>query len=93
MGHQFKFKMEYGPNDLQISQLYEGRIDPAQVRFDPDEVEKVECYKLDELDVLIRNGRVAFSGWFVQLLRWYQNRPSELQVVKTYSKRRLLMDR
>jgi len=86
-----KFKMEYGPNDLEISQLYEGRIDAAQVRFDPVEVEKVDCYKLDELEELIRNGQVAFSGWFVQLLRWYQNRPSELQVVKTYSKRRLLM--
>jgi isopentenyldiphosphate isomerase len=83
--------MDYGPNDREICQLYEGRVDPSRVRFDPVEVERIAFYSLNELEQLIQNGQVAFSGWFVQLLRWYQNRPSELQVLETYSKRRLLL--
>jgi isopentenyl-diphosphate delta-isomerase type 1 len=86
-----KFKMDYGPNDREICQLYEGRVDPSRVRFDPVEVEQVAFFSLGELEELIRNGQVAFSGWFVQLLRWYQERPSDLQVVETFSKRRLLL--
>lgn len=86
-----KFKMGYGPNDRQICQLYEGRVDPAQVRFDPVEVERIAYYSLDELEELIRAGQVAFSGWFIQLLQWYLGRPSILQVLKSYSKKRLLL--
>jgi isopentenyldiphosphate isomerase len=85
-----KFKMDYGPNDREISQLYEGRVDPAQVRFDPVEVERIECYSLDELEELIRNDQGAFSGWFEQLIRWYQGKTSKLHVLKNYNKARLL---
>ena len=86
-----KFKMEYGPNDREICQLYEGRVDPSRVRFDPVEVEKVDYYRLDELEELIRNGQVAFSNWFVQLIQWYLGKPSKLQVLNNYSKARLLL--
>jgi isopentenyldiphosphate isomerase len=86
-----KFKMDYGPNDREICQLYEGCADPAGVRFDPGEVEWIACYSLDELEELIRNGLVAFSGWFVQLLRWYMEMPSELHLLRNYSKKRLLL--
>jgi isopentenyldiphosphate isomerase len=86
-----KFKMEYGPNDWEICQLYEGRADPAMLRFDPIEVERVACYTLGELEALITQGQVAFSGWFVQLLRWYLGKPSDLQVIKNYSKKHLLL--
>jgi isopentenyl-diphosphate Delta-isomerase len=86
-----KFKMDYGPNDKEICLLYEGRVNPSRVRFDPVEVERIDFYSLNELDGLIRNGQVAFSGWFVQLLRWYQGRPSRLQVLRNYSKLRLLL--
>ena len=86
-----KFKMDYGPNDREICQLYEGRADPARVRFDPVEVEWLASYTLAELDAQIRVRQVAFSGWFVQLLQWYLGRPSELQVLRYYSKKRLLL--
>jgi len=86
-----KFKMDYGPTDREICQLYEGYVDPARLRFDPIEVERIASYGLDELDKLISNKRVAFSGWFVQLLYWYLGRPSELQVLINYSKKRLLL--
>ena len=86
-----KFKMDYGPYDREVCQLYEGLVDPSRVRFDPVEVERIAFYNLDELEELIRNRHVVFSGWFVQLIHWYLNRPSELQVLKTYSKKRLLI--
>ncbi len=86
-----KFKMVYGPNDNEICQLYEGFADPALVHIDPLEVEQVACYSLDELEALIRDGKVTFSGWFVQLVRWYLGRPSELQILKDFTRERLLL--
>ena len=38
-----KFKMDYGLNDREICQLYEGRVEPARVCFDPVEVERIDC--------------------------------------------------
>jgi isopentenyldiphosphate isomerase len=86
-----KFKMDYGPTDSEICQLYEWIVDPALVHFDPFEVEGIACYSLDDLETLIRNGKVAFSGWFVQLIHWYLGKPSELQVLKIYTRKRLLL--
>jgi hypothetical protein len=54
-------------------------------------VEWTACYSLIELEVLIRNGKVAFSSWFVQLIHWYLGKSSELQVLKNYSHKRLLL--
>jgi isopentenyldiphosphate isomerase len=86
-----KFKLDYGPNDREICQLYEGKVDPSLVRFDPLEVEAVTSYSLDELEALIRDGKRLFSGWFIQLIRWYLGGPSELQVLKLSSRPRLLL--
>ena len=86
-----KFKMDYGPCDREICQLFEGRVDPSWVRFDPVEVERIACYSLDELEEFIRNGQVEFSGWFVQLIQWYLGKSSKLQVLKKYNRTRLLL--
>jgi isopentenyldiphosphate isomerase len=86
-----KFKMDYGPNDREICRLYEGTVDPTLVHYDPLEVEWTACYSLIELEALIRNGKVAFSSWFVQLIHWYLGRSSELQVLINYSHKRLLL--
>jgi isopentenyl-diphosphate delta-isomerase type 1 len=79
-----KFKMDYGPNDVEICQLYEGSVDPAMVHFDTGEVEGVEYHSLDDLEMLIQRGKVAFSGWFIQLTRWYLGKPSEVQVLRQF---------
>jgi isopentenyl-diphosphate delta-isomerase type 1 len=86
-----KFKMDYGPNDREICQLYEGTVDPALVRVDPEEVEGIAFYSLDELEKLIRNGKVAFSGWFVQLIHWYLGKPSDLQLLKRFTRESLFL--
>jgi len=85
-----KFKMQYGPNDNEICQLYEGRVDPALIHFDPQEVEEVACYRLDELEELVKSGDIKFSGWFEQLLNWYTGRASDLEILKIFSGDRLL---
>jgi len=51
-----KFKMEYGPKDREICQLYEGRVDPTRACFDPVEIEWLASYSLMELDAQIGVG-------------------------------------
>lgn len=86
-----KFRMVYGPNDFEICVLYEGIVDPAQVRFNPLEVQGIAYYDLEELEALLRTDRSAFSGWFVQLLNWYLYRPSELEIITRNKHERLLL--
>ena len=86
-----KFRMEYSPNDREFCQLYEGIVDPALVQFDPDEVEGIAYNSLEKLNELIREGKVVFSDWFVQLIYWYQGWPSKLQVLKNYPRKQLLL--
>ena len=86
-----KFRMVYGPNDLEVCVLYEGSVDPTQVRFDPLEVKEIAYFDLEELEVLLRTDRSVFSGWFVQLLNWYLYKPSELKILRCYKHDRLLL--
>jgi isopentenyldiphosphate isomerase len=86
-----KFKMVYGPNDFEICQLYEGSVDTTLIRFDPLEVEGIAYYRLVELGALIQSGEAAFSSWFVQLINWYLGKPSRLEVLRNYSRNRLLL--
>ena len=73
-----KFRMEYGPNDNEISTLYEGTVDPVNVQFDPVEIEEINYYTLDELQEMVKSGNVKFCGWFVELLNWYAGKPSRI---------------
>lgn len=73
-----KFRMNYGPNDNEISTLYEGAVDPIEVKFDPVEIEGVFYHSLDELQNMMDGGNVQFCGWFVELLNWYAGKPSKI---------------
>ncbi|MFZ5819018.1 MAG: NUDIX hydrolase [Chloroflexota bacterium] len=79
-----RFKMEYGPNDNEISVLFEGAVDPGMVRFDPGEIAGVEYHRLAELRAFMENGERPFSYWFAQLFRWALDEPSRLQVLETW---------
>lgn len=80
-----KFKMRYGPNDNEISELYQGVIDPAVVRFDRVEIERIDCYSIVELQNLLKNEGERFSYWFEQIIRWYVGNSSALTVLKVYA--------
>jgi isopentenyl-diphosphate delta-isomerase type 1 len=76
-----KFKMNYGPNDNEISVLYKGTVDPTVVQFDPVEIERIDYYRLDELKKLLDNESHNFSYWFEQIIQWYMGNPSALQIL------------
>jgi isopentenyldiphosphate isomerase len=78
-----KFRMNYGPNDNEISTLYEGTVDPLTVKFDPGEIEEIYYYSLDELQNMANGGDIQFCNWFVELLRWYAGKPSQMKGLNT----------
>ena len=71
-----KFKMNYGPNDNEISKLYQGVVDPAIVRIDLIEIERIDYYSLTELQELLESEKRNFSYWFEQITIWYFGKPS-----------------
>lgn len=73
-----KFRMNYGPNDNEISMLYEGLIDPAKVIFDPVEIESIHYFSLDELRDMINGGESKVCSWFIELLNWHAGKPSKM---------------
>lgn len=80
-----KFKMVYGPNDFEICLLYEGSVNPLSVNGNSLEVEGIAYYSLDDLLALIKGGEAVFSSWFIHLINWYIGKPSEMQILRTYS--------
>jgi isopentenyl-diphosphate delta-isomerase type 1 len=68
-----KFRMEYGVNDDEISELYEGRVDPAQVTFDPVEIESIQFVRLEELKSMLEDKPATLCSWFVELLNLHLN--------------------
>lgn len=81
-----KFKMNYGPNDNEISTIFQGEVNPAQVRFDPVEIERVDYYSLNELQELLMNKPARFSYWFRQILLWHLGEPSDLIILQNFTK-------
>jgi isopentenyl-diphosphate delta-isomerase type 1 len=77
-----KFKMNYGPNDNEISTIFKGVLTNQRIQFDPVEIEQVEYYPLAELQTLMHNEPEKFSYWFEQILLWYFENPSALQVME-----------
>ena len=80
-----KFKMSYGPNDNEISVLFQGRLRPGDhIRFDPAEVESVGYADLAELQRWLDEGLRPFSKWLAQMLLWWARRPNEMDIRNVY---------
>lgn len=80
-----QFKMNYGPNDNIISTLYEGIIDGEKIIIDKNEVARIMYYSLPRLAELSAQNEASFSRWFLQLLRWYWGKPSDIQIITKQS--------
>jgi isopentenyldiphosphate isomerase len=87
------FRMNYGPNDNEISTLYRGVINPGNVKFDPIEIEAIELLDPHQLLEKISAGKESFCGWFLQMIRWAQGEDSDLQILRTHSQQPLFADR
>lgn len=73
-----KIQMEYGPNDNEISFVYEGRVKPEMVSFDPVEISEVCYMSLDEIRAGIADKPALYCGWFIELMNWYFGKPTRL---------------
>lgn len=77
-----KFRMNYGVNDNEISELYKGAVDPGQVAFDPVEIESIRYFRMDELRAMMRDPNANLCGWFVELLEMYLYGRGRMEVVE-----------
>lgn len=77
-----KFSMEYGENDYMISQLFEGIVNPSYVHINAEEVESVDYKTLSNLLQLVKEDSTQFSRWFRELLLWYCNERSDIEVLQ-----------
>jgi isopentenyldiphosphate isomerase len=77
----FKFKWNYGPNDNEISMVFEGRVDPARVQFDPQEVSEVAYLHPEEVLVRMDQNPKEFCGWFIQIMKFRAGRAVDFQVM------------
>ena len=79
------FRMNYGPNDNEISMLFRGQVDPAAVIFDPVEIEKVGYLYGGQLLKFIQDGNEAVCSWFANIIRWYSGEKEKLQILQIYN--------
>jgi isopentenyl-diphosphate delta-isomerase type 1 len=76
-----RLKMNYGPGDNMINELYEGICEGETLTINRHEIARLAYHTIPELEAMMASGRVPFTPWFVQLLRWYTGKSSELQVI------------
>lgn len=74
-----KIQMEYGTNDNEISQIYEGKLNGSLVHFDPVEIAEIQFMSLDDIRTGITQTPERFCYWFVQLMSWYFGHPARLK--------------
>lgn len=77
-----KFSMNYGINDNEISELYEGIVDASQVKFDPEEIETIYYVSMEELKQMLKDDESKFCYWFIQLLNLYWDGKGNMQVMQ-----------
>lgn len=76
-----KFRMNYGVNDNEISELYQGVVNPELVQFDPVEIESVMYLSMDELRRMLQDDSQSLCRWFVEMLDLYFNGRGKMQVM------------
>lgn len=80
-----KFRMNYGPNDNEISESFQGKLTPGDhIRFDPVEVDSVGFSEVDELQRWLDEGLRPFSKWLRQMLLWMARKPNELEILRVF---------
>ncbi len=75
------FKMNYGPNDNEICELYEGVLNDKPLTIDQQEIEQIAYYTIHELEEMTSSREDLYAPWFVQLLRWYTGIPDDMEVI------------
>lgn len=76
-----QFKMNYGPNDNEFSEVYEGVFNGEKITIDTQEVEAINFYTLPELEKIIAREELPIAPWFIQLIRWYTGKPADMEAI------------
>ena len=79
-----QFKMNYGPNDNEFSELFEGVFDGNSLETDPKEVAGIEFYTVHQLEEMIVSEQALFAPWFIQLIRWYTGKPANMEILLSH---------
>lgn len=77
-----QFKMNYGPNDNEFSEVFEATFDDGRpITIDPHEVDEIAFHTISELEEMMNRGSSAFAPWFKQLLHWYTGKSANLEIL------------
>lgn len=74
-----KIQMEYGFNDNEISEIYEGSLKGRSVQFDPGEIAEVKFMHLEKIRADIVDNKGQYCYWFVELMNWYFGQAAKLK--------------
>ena len=74
-----KIQMEYGFNDNEISEIYEGRLNGKSVQFDRVEISEVRFVSVDVVKAGLSQSPELYCYWFIQLMNWYFGLPAKLK--------------
>ncbi len=76
-----QFKLIYGPNDNEFSEVYKGILDGITVTIDPHEVDEIGFYTIPELEEIMAKGKLPIAPWFIQLIRWYTGKSTGMDEI------------
>lgn len=76
-----KIQMEYGFNDNEISEIYEGSLNGLSVQFDPGEIAEINFMSLDDIRTSIIRDKEQYCYWFIELMNWYFGQPARLKAL------------
>ena len=76
-----QFKMNYGPNDNEFSEVFEGVLDETPITIDHHEVDEIRFYTIPELEEIMAKGKPPTAPWFIQLIRWYTGKPTKMEKI------------
>jgi len=79
-----QLRMNYGPHDNMINELYEGVCDVDDnepLTINRHEIQQIVYHTIPEIEEMMALGQVPFTSWFVQLHRWHTGKPVDMQVI------------
>lgn len=74
------YKMNYGPTDNMICELYSAEIDESNLQCNKSEVAEIEFFEMADILELQNAKAFQFTSWFQQQLNWFNGKPHGLEI-------------
>lgn len=75
------YKMQYGPTDNMICELYTADIVSTSICFNPAEIKSIDFVEMESLLRQVHHTPQRFTSWFRQQLLWYFKEPNNLMII------------